>query len=179
MREIEIKARVKSTQQILDILAKKGIEVTEPIKQHDVVYGRPGAAENAFDSVWLRIRTENASKCIFTLKRSVVGHLDSIEHETAIDDPIELANIIKEMGFELYSDLTKIRKKAKVDDIELCIDKVPCLGSFVEAEKLMPDDSDHKKVTNELWEFLEQYGVTKKDKVDQGYDVLERKQRGL
>lgn len=179
MREIEIKARIKNLEQLEKTLIDHGIVLTEILEQHDVVYGEPDKNDNEFGANWLRIRTENKTKIYFTLKRSVVGHLDSIEHETIVDDARELEEIIKLLGYKLYSDLTKARRKAKYGDIEICVDKVPGLGDFIEAEKLMQHDSDHDKVIAELWQLFYELGIKKSEEVHEGYDVLERKSRGL
>ncbi|MEJ0073649.1 MAG: class IV adenylate cyclase [Candidatus Saccharibacteria bacterium] len=137
MREIEIKVRVKDSAGTLAALDKQGIQLGEPKKQHDVVYSRPGAIDNDPGENWLRVRTENDTEVIFTLKRSVTGELDSIEHETVVDSADEITAIIGYLGYELFSDLTKIRRKARVGDIEICFDEVPKLGTFFEAEKTM------------------------------------------
>lgn len=108
-----------------------------------------------------------------------MGHLDSIEHEVVVDDAVELENIIKEMGYRLYSDLTKIRRKAKVGDIEVCVDEVPKLGNFIEAEIMMNHDSDHDTAVENLWDLFTKLGISKKEEVHKGYDVLERESRGL
>lgn len=180
MREIEVKARIVDAAAFEEKLQRAGIELSPAKKQHDRVYSEPGAGDNEPGANWLRIRTEDDQKHIFTLKASVKGHLDSIEHETAVEDPAELENIIRAMHYEPYSDLTKIRRKAKVGDIEICYDTVPGLGTFVEAEKMMDHDADHDEVVAELWELLSgTLGVSKDSEVHEGYDVLERKQRGL
>ncbi|MDQ3093950.1 MAG: class IV adenylate cyclase [bacterium] len=179
MREIEIKARVADKEALFIRLNELGFELSKPVKQHDVVFGWPGAMDSVVGSVWLRIRTENDTKSIFTLKKSIVGHLDSIEHETVVEDVDELEKIIIEMGYELYSDLTKIRQKAKQGNIEICLDELEGLGSFIEAEKIMERDSDHDEVVAELWELFEKLGLSNEDEVHEGYDVLERRKRGL
>ena len=179
MREIEIKARVRDESALRHALEQAGVKLGKKLKQHDVVFGEPGAEDNEFGANWLRIRTENDKKVYFTLKRSVVGHLDSIEHETIVQDAKELEAIIKLMGYELYSDLTKIRQKAKHGEFEICLDKVPSLGTFIEVEKIMHHDADHETVVDELWDFLQKLGVSKNDEQHEGYDVLERRQRGL
>jgi adenylate cyclase class 2 len=178
MREIEIKARVNNKAKLESALHNLGVKLSLPIKQHDRVFGEPGAVDNVLDANWLRIRTENDQKHIFTLKRSVVGHLDSIEHETEIMDQEELENIILEMHFTPYSDLTKIRRTGHIGDIEICFDELPGLGTFIEAEKIMSNDADHNKVITELWEVLHKLGIEKKDEEHEGYDVLERRKRG-
>jgi len=172
MREIEIKAMVQDKASLLSAIKNAGIELSAPIKQHDVVYGQTGVADNAPGSIWLRIRTENDTKTIFTLKQQHTGGLDSIEHETEISDANELAAIIDTLGFTLYSDLTKTRQKAHYNDIEICLDEVENLGTFIEAEKLTDENSDGKGVVEQLWSELEKIGVDRSNEVFDGYDVL-------
>lgn len=180
MREIEIKAKLhEPINEFIEKLEKKSILLGEKLLQHDVVYAQPGAEDNVLGSNWLRIRTENERTIYFTLKKSVVGHLDSIEYEVIVDSAQELQSIITELGYELYSDLTKVRRKAKVGELEICVDQVDGLGNFVEVEKLCSDDVDNKVVVAELWEFLDSFGVKRDNEVHEGYDVLERQKRGL
>ncbi len=172
MREIEIKAKVADKQALIDKILQAGIKLSNPIKQHDVVYGQEGVADNAPGSNWLRIRTENDTKTIFTLKQQHDGRLDSIEHETEVSDADELASIIFRLGFNLYSDLTKTRQKAQYNGIELCIDEIEGLGVFIEAEKLVEESADGQPVVAQLWAELEKFGVNRADEVFEGYDVL-------
>ncbi len=158
--------------------------MSEPLIQRDQVFGLPGVdgGDNTNGAPWLRIRTETKNgitRQIFTLKKSVTNQMDSIEHETEINDALELAAIIKHLGFTPYSDLTKSRQKARMGDIELCIDRVEGLGDFVEAEKLTEDDADYDAVAEELWQILESFGIKRSVQVIDGYDVLMRKHQGL
>ena len=63
-----------------------------------------------------------------------------------------------------------VRKKAKYNDMEICIDAVEQLGSFIEVEKLSEGDS--LQIQEQLFTFLESLGVTKEDQVIKGYDTL-------
>jgi predicted adenylyl cyclase CyaB len=175
MREIEIKARISNKGAIQAKLESFGLAFGKPIKQHDVVYGQRETRADKWGKIWLRIRIENDEAVIFTLKTSVIGHLDSIEHEVEVSSSDELEAIIQLLGFELYSDLTKIRLKGRLGDTEVCLDSVPHLGNFIEAEKLLERDADHDKVVNELWNFFDQLGITKTDEVHEGYDIMLRK----
>jgi adenylate cyclase class 2 len=180
MREIEIKARVENLDSIIDALKAQGAEVTEPVTQHDVVYG-PNGVDGGGDNTapWLRIRTEtrdDETTHFFTLKKSVTNQLDSIEHETIVENAEELEKIISLLDFELYSDLTKTRQKTHINEIEICLDYVDGLGYFVEAEKLTSDDIDYPEVIEGLWVLLESIGVSRADEVTDGYDVLMNKQ---
>lgn len=178
MREIEIKAEVKDRESLLAAIKKRGITLSDPLKQHDVVYIRSGVAAGTLGSIGLRIRTENDTKKIFTLKKLQAGGLDKIEHETEIANAQELEAIIKLLGFELYSDLTKCRQKAAFDGIEICVDDVENLGVFIEAEKLIENDGDDSRVVDDLWAVMESFGVSRADEVFDGYDVLMNKKLG-
>lgn len=183
MREIEVKARIEDKITLLDALKTGNVTLSEPITQRDQVFGIEGAPGGDDQSrPWLRIRTEtkgSTTKQIFTLKKSVTSQLDSIEHETEIADEKELAKIIEHIGFTPYSDSTKTRQKAQLGEIELCLDSVNELGDFVEAEKLTSEEVDIDEVINELWDVLEQFGVTRGQQVTDGYDVMLRKSQGL
>lgn len=172
MREIEVKVRLHNKTQTLAALEEHRVHLGQPKKQHDVVYSRPGALDNDPAENWLRVRTENDEKVILTLKRSVTGELDSIEHEVVVDSESEITAIIGYLGYELFSDLTKVRRKGHAGDIEICVDEVPSLGTFIEAEKLCPEDADYTAVRAELWGLLEKLGLSKENEETSGYDVL-------
>lgn len=183
MREIEIKAQVRDGTALLKKLTQKQIELGEPVMQRDRVFGLLGEDGGGHNKrPWLRIRSEtkgSETKQIFTFKRSVTNQMDSIEYETEVSSEAELEKIILELGFEPYSDTTKVRRKTKVDDIELCYDDVESLGVFIEAEKLVKDNADYETVADQLWVLLESLGVMRDDQVHDGYDVLTRKRDGL
>lgn len=175
MREIEVKASISNKESLINTLTKAGVQLTSPIKQHDVVYGQKGIADNAPGSIWLRIRTENDSKVLFTLKQQHSGGLDSIEHETEVSSASETEAIIAILNFELFSDLTKYRQKANYKGIEICVDDVEGLGAFIEAEKLTDVSADGTIVVEQLWVLLEGLGVDRSSEVFEGYDVLMNK----
>lgn len=176
MREIEVKVRVNNLEDVISRVRTKNIEVSTPVTQHDTVFGLPdqdGGGENT--APWLRIRTETrdgAARTLFTLKRSVTNQLDSIEHETEVADRSETAAIISELGFVPYSDITKTRQTAHINDMELCFDTVMTLGSYIEVEKITEKDADYDGVIAEIWQLLDTLGFSREDEVKEGYDVL-------
>jgi adenylate cyclase class 2 len=178
MREIEIKAQVHNRHALLAALRDKHIVLSDPVKQHDVVYGQPGVIANTPGSIWLRIRAENDTKKLFTLKQQYEGGLDSIEHETEIANAKELEAIIKLLGFERYSDLTKYRRKAAYRNVEICVDEVENLGVFIELEMLTTTAADGATVVKKLWEILHECGVSRSDERFEGYDVLMNRKLG-
>lgn len=172
MREIEIKAKVHDLEKILAALKDNGVILGEEKKQHDVVFCKPGQKEYEPNSQWLRIRTENDTKTIFTLKMDTGRKLDSIEHETEVADAKELEAMLRLMGNEVFSDITKVRQKGKQGTIEVCLDRVENLGTYIEAEMLAEDTVDAQNVIEELWAFFEMLGISREDEETLGYDVI-------
>lgn len=183
MREIEIKVKVDDKNTVLATLARQDIAVTESVTHHDRVFGVAGEKGDEDNSrPWLRIRTETKNgkdTHYFTLKKSVTSQMDSIEHETIVNDDIELEMIIKHINFTPYSDLKKTRQKAKIGDIELCIDTVGGLGDFVEVEKLTDEGADYDTVAAELWQVIDSLNISRDNLVTDGYDVLMNKKLGV
>lgn len=174
MREIEIKARLEDIDDAIHKLRIANVTLGGVKEQHDVVYCLPEdkLKENSPDTNWLRIRTENKTTVYFTLKRSVSSSLDSIEHETIVANAEELEAMLRYMGYVVYSDLVKIRRTGHIGDVELCVDEVPLLGSFIELEKLCDESVDGTQVEAELMHTLDLLGITYGERVMRGYDEL-------
>jgi predicted adenylyl cyclase CyaB len=181
MREIEIKAQIDETDKLKLILHKLGFTFGNPTKQHDVIYGQRNEKNDAWvhGRQWFRVRTENDTKQIFTMKRTLGKGLDSLEHETVVDDGQDMLRILEDLGFEHYCTVTKIRQKAKQGELEVCLDHVAELdGDFIEVEKIVDLDASHDDTMAELWEFMAKLGIDRKDEITDGYDILLQKQRG-
>lgn len=176
MREIEIKVKLADIDSARQSLEKAGIVLSQPKEQHDVVYCLPENLQSVGGDTsvnWLRIRTENDTTAYFTLKRSVSGSLDSIEHETVVEKSDELAKILDYMGYVVFSDLTKTRQTGHYgESIEICLDEVSPLGGFIELEKLCADDVDGAAIEKELFAALALLDVEYTERMTKGYDEL-------
>jgi len=75
------------------------------------------------------------------------------------------------LGYRPSIEVKKIRRKGKLKEYEICLDKVENLGTFVELEKLTDDNADPKKVREELFKELESLGLSRKDEETKGYDT--------
>ena len=186
MREIEIKVRLRDKKGLLAVLAAKGVVLSEPVHQRDQVFGLPGEAGGDGNTApWLRVRTETrgqgedaTKQALFTFKRSVTGQLDSIEHETGVDDPNATIGIAKELGFVAFSDMSKIRQTGTLNGTEVCIDSVEGLGDFMELEQLADEDADPAAIVDGLWHKMAELGISScDDEVTDGYDILMKKLR--
>jgi adenylate cyclase class 2 len=171
-KEIEVKARVADLSELTKKLENLGITLSEPIIQNDQTFVDENYGEYEklqLGKNILRIR-ESGGKYIFTLKRPQKNEFDSIERETEITDPAEFKEALLLMGYKPMVEIHKVRRKAKYNDYEICLDEVKELGAFVEVEKIT-DDVDADDVQEELFQFLETLGVKREDRIMNGYDT--------
>lgn len=171
IKEIEVKARVKSFVLVKKKLERLGCKFLKPITQEDQIFLRVGDSFSNFKmgSILLRIRKQNNQK-IFTLKKRQEAEMSSIEKEIVIQDAKTLEEIIKYLGFHEVVKVKKVRTKCKYKNYEVCLDQVKNLGNFIEVEKFSAGDT--LKTQAELFRFLETLGVKREDRVLHGYDVL-------
>ena len=173
MKEVEVKAKLRNEQAVVDALRALGVELSAPISQEDMVYFPKDAvfaAEGSKDPA-LRIRKQN-ERIIFTYKKPDKFSLDKVEYETEITNAVAMAKICEALNFELRTHIRKIRRKAQYNEFEICLDEVEGLGAFIEIEKMIPLDGDSVAAQTELYAFLAQLGIQEADRVTKGYDIL-------
>ncbi len=171
-KEIEVKVKVSNIQDIKSRLENIGCIFSEPIKQNDTTFTNFDDADYVkftCDNNFLRIR-ETKDNIYFTLKRPQSNELDCVEKEVIINSSEEMRDIIYLLGYHEVVKINKIRTKTNFQDMEICLDEVEGLGSFIEAEKIVDDDADI--VQQEIFNFLKTLGVDEKDRVMNGYDTL-------
>lgn len=170
MKEIELKVRLNDPESLISKLKFLGCEFGVSKKQYDRVYLQKGIDYPLkLGTNVLRIREEEG-KYLFTLKRPEEIELSKVEYETLVEKPEELEKIILDIGWVKYVEITKTRRKGKIEDINLCLDKVEGLGEFLEAEIF--DEVGGIEVQNRLKELFLSWGIKEKDIVNEGYDVL-------
>lgn len=174
MREIEIKLKVSNLEEIETKLKEKGCILSEPIHQHDVNYSKDAntdAWHNGKEGdVMLRIRhLKNTAQ--FNLKQQRSGEGDNLEYETEVTDPKAMHQILLTLGYAPEIEVTKIRRKGKLGEYEICLDQVEKLGNFMEIEKMTDDDVDPEAVRAELFKAIEFLDLSPADEETRGYDT--------
>ncbi len=171
MREIEVKAKLKDEETFLRNCKKIGIQFSEVVIQEDKTY----ETELPYsDPNWniFRLRKQN-NKTILTMKHKASTRTrDNYEYETLVENEAETIKILERLGYKFGIGINKKRRIAKYKDLELCLDEIERLGSFVEVEKLARDDVDVDAIQSELWSLLNKLGVEARDRVHKGYDTL-------
>lgn len=178
VKEVEIKIRIDDADATVEALEKQGCVFSQAVEQRDIVYianDQPAVPVPAGANV-LRIRLEKDRK-VFTLKRSDFGNnLSKIEHEVEIKDGERMAEIVKLLGYKIVADTTKTRRRCKIENFEICVDRVNELGDYLEMEEMT--DRDPKQAQQEMLEFLKQLGIDSSRQEEFGYDVLYVRKHG-
>lgn len=172
MREIEVKAKVKDFKSIIKKLEELGCELNDPLIQSDRIYLHKYTkfSEIKIGTPVLRIRESNG-KYTLTLKKRISNELNKSEYEIIINSPQEAEKIIENIDFYLSVRVNKKRIKCKYKDMEICLDIVNELGDFIEVEKLS-EEVDSQSIQEELFQFLEKLGISREDRVFEGYDTM-------
>lgn len=178
-KEIEVKAKVESFEEVKKQLSLLGCSFSDPARQVDDLFVNfeGDYAEFQGGANFLRIRKETKSqktRILFTLKQPQSNELDCIEKEVEISDAVQMGEALILMGYHQVLTVSKTRVKTTYKDIEICLDTVDGLGTFIELEKIVSTDNDGgaEIIQEELFGFLETLGIKREDRVTSGYDTL-------
>ncbi len=132
--EIEKKYRLTEAQrdEILGRLDEIGAEYIGEDFEENILY-RGGILEEK--RAVLRVR-KIGDKAVLTFKQRIQNQFDikhQIEYETLVDDPAEIENIVRELGFQKKLIYEKRRKTWRFRDVEIVVDELP-FGLFMEIE---------------------------------------------
>jgi adenylate cyclase, class 2 len=183
MNEIEVKARLRDKEAVLKRLHEAGFAVEKQKIQKDVIFFpndlTEDPEEHSLGRNFLRIRQETRAgkeKFLFTLKQPRSNQTDCIEHEIEVleKDIPELTSLIETLGYYKFVAIEKERHSGKLGDIDVCLDEVKGLGSFIELEKFGPEE-DAPNIQAYLYSLLGSWGIPNEDFAYDGYDILVHK----
>lgn len=177
--EVEIKVGVDNPKKIRQKVANLG-KLIKSIKQIDEYYiptQRDFFAHRPSPIEWLRIRT-NPDKVIFEYDKSINKQADgkqdyAEEYETEISNPVELRKILEFLDFKKIVTVEKQREYWMCGNLEIALDKIEGLGSFIEVEAT-GDFKSAKEAEQECVKFLEKIGIenVEKNRINKGYPIL-------
>lgn len=173
MREIELKFKVDSLDNIIDFLKKEGCIISDVLDQKDTVYvSNINDTESREESVWLRVRQEN-DKIELNYKKQGNKKMTSKEIEFQVDSSDKAKCFLEELGFVKWVEVHKRRITTKYKEYNICMDQVERLGNFIEIEILVPDDND-KDYEEELYLVAEELGINRNNRINSHYDTMIR-----
>ncbi len=162
--EVEIKIEIDNFEEIKAKVSGVG-KLIKSIKQVDdylVPSHRDFFAQKPHPNEWLRIRT-NPDKVIFEYDKSINkkenGEQECAEeYETKISDAGEFRKILNFLDFKKVITVDKKREYWDCGDLEIALDKIAGLGSFIEVEAKgnFKNTADAKKA---CLKFLEELGI--------------------
>ena len=177
--EVEIKIQIDNFNEIKSRVEAVG-KLIKSIKQIDdyyIPFHENFFEKKPFPVEWLRIRT-NPDKVVFEYTRAVGikddGNYEfAEEYETEISSPEELRKILNFLDFKKYVTVNKQREYWDCGDIEIALDKIEGLGSFIEAEA-KGDFESVEQARQACLKFLEDLGIKNAGDVEikKGYPVL-------
>ena len=177
--EVEIKVKVDNLKEIKKKVSKIG-KLIKAIKQIDDYYTpshRNFFTQKPHATEFLRIRT-NPDKVVFEYDRSINKrangeHDYAEEYETEILDKKEFEKILGFLDFKKVLTVTKNREYWMCGKIEVALDTIKELGTFVEAEA-KGDFKDEKEAKKECIKFLENLGIKNvaKTAIHKGYSTM-------
>ncbi len=174
MKEIELKAKLNSNSNIIELIEKKGGHIEGEVFQKDEIFLFNDMKINNLppNAVVLRIREQN-DRYKFTLKKHLTGELDCIEKETYIDNYNDFKDSLLFMNYYIPIVVEKLRKFGKLGEVNFTIDDVKGLGKFIELEYLTPDiNVDSISIQFRLKNILIELGIAEENIVNDSYDVM-------
>jgi adenylate cyclase, class 2 len=174
VREVEVKYHLLDVEALLMALKSRGIELSAPVHQDDQAYAPAGWSygDRKLGVSFVRLRTVYGRRT-FTLKRPAENALSCEEYETAVADREQMHSAIRAMGFHPTVRVTKVRRTAELPGLSLCVDEVAGLGTFLELERMVPDDVPGEAVQAELAAFVASLDI-EAERTDETYDSLVR-----
>ena len=172
--EIKIPASVDHTR---ERLADAGADRRGRRRQRDVYYDAPHRAFAETDEA-LRIRHETASpeesadastRLTYKGPRLDTASKTRVEHESAVADADELADILECLGFEPAATVEKRREYWTLDGFTVTLDAVANVGEFVEIERTVNDEDAIDETREAAVETLERLGLDVDDQVTTSY----------
>ncbi len=145
------------------------IQAIKPLKDAKKVFGGaysqfdrvflPRSYEKTYGSVEnsprLVIRTETIDKNpvhLMIFKRPVNNDVQFV-FQTQVMDYNQTAHIINNMGYELYAEVPKTRKRLVAGSVKFYLDEIDGHGTYLKLEQTLEDNE--KPDVSGLWEILE------------------------
>lgn len=133
--EVESKVRLEPGEEdrLTEKLKELAVSTGEPTRQQDVYYKEQGFRDRVQGPGSYLVRVRYAGeRATLNMKRLTTQDGVWEEVETPVQDGAVAETIIRAIGAEHAVTVTKVRRMTMVDDLEVIIDVVEGLGTFLE-----------------------------------------------
>ena len=164
--EVEVKAYAEDLKEVEARIREMGAELTWEGEQVDTYYNHPERDFAKTDEA-LRIRNEK-SDSFLTYKGPKVDELSKTREEIqfSIENAEAAGKVLVKLGFSTAGIVKKYRKKFKLQDLKISLDRVDGLGDFVEVEALDTNRSEHEvsKTRDRIIAIMDELGLEKRER---------------
>ncbi len=159
MIEVEVKARVRDRDELVEKLRSLGAEMTRRDEQRDTYFNSPHRDFARTDEA-LRIR-KTGGRAFITYKGPKIDERSKTrkELEMEVDDPETAAGILEALGFFRARDVIKVRETYRLGDFRASLDTVKGLGTYLEIEAELPEGRDYEGALNEIFGLYRKLGI--------------------
>lgn len=183
-QEVEAKYQLLNFEEVIEHLKEMELhQIDNSEYQKDTYYNSPvrDFLENEIVSEWLRIReTKEACTLNYKLWLPIGAKIQNQcrEFEIEISDVYAMKQILSHLSFEEIAIVEKNRRSWKYDKVEISIDEVKGLGSFIELEYSEEVEESKIEEINKLFEkILHSLNaeVSERDRRGYAYALIQRK----
>jgi len=163
---VEVKAYAGDLKEVEAKIRGMGAEPTWEGEQVDTYYNHPERDFAKTDEA-LRIRKEKGINSL-TYKGPKVDELSKTREEIkfSIENAEVAGKMLEKLGFSVVGVVKKHRKKFKLGDLKISLDRVENLGDFVEIEALDTDlsEQDVSKTRDRILSVMDELNLTKRER---------------
>lgn len=171
MREIELKFKIENIESILTFLEKQGCEISPMNYQYDTIYVKDlNHVESTEGSIWLRVRKTN-DKIELNYKKQSAKKMESEEIEFEVSSYEKANSFLKALGFQEWVQVNKKRRYIKYQDYNICIDEVERLGTFIEIELLI-EEQTNEDYEEKILNVAKEMGIDILNRINSHYDTM-------
>ncbi|OUJ18953.1 Adenylate cyclase CyaB, class 2 (thermophilic) [Methanonatronarchaeum thermophilum] len=166
--EVEIKAEIKTPIKNLEEKILEHGSYVNTQTQKDIYFNHPSRDFAQTDEA-LRIRKTN-NKTYLTYKGTKLDKVSKSreEIETPISNYSKHKKILTKLGFKPVEEIKKTRKKYKINQYKILIDKIDELGTYIEIET-ETTPNQYKKSLEGAKKHIKKLGFTEKDYIQKSY----------
>jgi len=169
LRNVEIKAKVESSEKLIEIAIKLSSTSPKVLLQEDTFF----RAKNG--RLKLRVTKDVEAQLIWYDRPDQQGPKLSKYHISSVADPEGMAAILK-AGLGIEGVVKKMRIVMMIGQTRVHIDKVDGLGDFMELEVVLREGQSLEEGQQIAEDLMEKLGIDKKSLVEGAYhDLLQKK----
>ena len=177
MKVVSVKVKLKYAADATVPLSEAGKKFGEEYNQFDRVF-IPRGWEKVYQKIdivpRLIIRTETINKKqthLMMFKRPVDDNYQLV-FQSQIMDYNQIANIVFQMGYELYAEVPKTRRKLVIGKVKFYLDEIDQYGYYLKIEKTLDDNELANR--DELWELVETLDLKQADTAERYSDIIKK-----